>query len=65
VLSRKVCKGILPKKSRCLGYFTAAFVADLQQQSPKPASTARQPYAAAMASHMVVGGLGQMDWDFQ
>jgi hypothetical protein len=45
--------------------FAAIFVADPQQHRLKSASMALQPYAAAMASHMVIGGLGQMDWDFQ
>jgi hypothetical protein len=40
-------------------------VADPQQLRPKSAGKTPQPYAAAMASHMVAHGLGQMDWDFQ
>jgi len=40
-------------------------VADPQQRRLKSASMALPPYAAAMASPMVTGGLGQMDWDFQ
>jgi hypothetical protein len=41
-------------------------VADPQQHSPKSASMALQPYAAAIASHMVARGLGQiLDWEFQ
>jgi hypothetical protein len=43
----------------------ATFVADPQQHRLKSVSMAPQPYAAAMASHMVACGLGFMDWDFQ
>jgi hypothetical protein len=48
-----------------LGEGVAALVADPQQHRRKYAGMALQPYAGAMASHMVVKGLGQRDWDFQ
>jgi hypothetical protein len=41
------------------------FVADAQQHAAKSVSMAPQPYAAAMASHMVVCGLGQMESELQ
>ena len=43
----------------------ATLVADTQQHSPKSASMPPQPYAAAIASHMVGRGLGQLYWEFQ
>jgi hypothetical protein len=43
----------------------ATLVANPQQHRRKSARMAPQPYAAAMASHMIASGLGQMDWDFQ
>jgi hypothetical protein len=51
-----------PKKSRDLASFlpfTATFVADPQQPPAKSVSIALQPYAAAIGSLMVPGGLGQ------
>ena len=60
-------QGVLrDKQPLARGERVATFVADPQQHSPKSAGMAPQPYAAAMASHMVARGLGQiLDWDFQ